>query len=369
MSDEHAKPRRRPRYKGTHPRRFEERYKELRPEHYPEMREHIRAQGRTPAGTHVPVLLNEVLAALDPKPGETVADCTLGYGGHAGELLRRIGPAGRLVGFDIDAPTLERTRERLAAIGGRLHLYRSNFAGLAKPMRELGIDGYDAILADLGVSSMQLDEPARGFSYKQDGPLDMRMDDRLPETAADLLRKLPEAELVSALRELGDEPDAERIARRIAQERERRPVRRTLQLVDLVLAAKGLARRDWRAQSKPGAAHPAALTFQALRILVNDEMGALRQLLRLAPHCLRPGGRVAIISFHAGEDRLVKQSFRAGVQSGIYAEASEEPVRPGSTEINANPRSASAKLRWARRVLLDGATEYNTPHGSSDIPT
>jgi 16S rRNA (cytosine1402-N4)-methyltransferase len=176
----------------------------------------------------------------------------------------------------------------------------------------------------------------------------MRMDDRLPQTAADLLRTLSEEELAEALRTLGDEPDHERIARRIVQERERRPIARTLELAALICEAKGLEPR--RGAAAGGAApHPAALTFQALRMRVNDELGALKQLLRLVPHCLRPGGRVGIISFHSGEDRLVKRSFREGVRAGGYAEASAEPVRPAADEIRSNPRSASAKLRWARK--------------------
>ena len=345
--DEPAQPRkRRIRYRGTHPRRFEERYKELDPRQYPEMQEHVRAQGRTPGGTHVPVLLDEVMAALDPRPGETVADCTLGYGRHAAEFLRRIGPGGVLIGTDVDAAQLERTRRRLEAAGATVHLYRSNFAGLAKPLRELGIEGYDAILADLGVSSMQIDDPARGFSYKHDGPLDMRMDDRIRQTAADLLRTLSAEDLAGALHTLADEPDADLIAQHIVQQRERRHITRTLDLVAVICEAKGIDRRG-----RPGAGlHPAALTFQALRMLVNDELGALKQLLRLAPHCLRPGGRVGIISFHSGEDRLVKLSFRDGVRAGIYAEASDEPVRPSPAEVRSNPRSASAKFRWARKA-------------------
>ena len=227
---------------------------------------------------------------------------------------------------------------------------------MAKPLGELRIEGYDVVLADLGVSSMQLDDPARGFSYKHDGPLDMRMDDRLPHTAADLLRTLSEKDLAEALRTLSDEPDAERIARRIVEERDRRhcgPGATTLELARLVCEAKGLSPQGRgglpaEASAKAGKLHPAALTFQALRMLVNDELGALKQLLRLVPHCLRPGGRVGIISFHSGEDRLVKHSFRDSLRAGLYAEAGDEPIRPAPEEIRSNPRSASAKFRWAR---------------------
>lgn len=334
---------RRPRYKGTHPRSFEERYKELDPEQYPEMQEHVRAQGRTPSGAHVPVMLNEVMELLDPRPGDVVADCTVGYGGHAMEFLRRIGPEGLLAGCDVDAAQLDRTRKRLESAGMKFRLYRSNFAGIAKPLAELGIEGYNVILADLGVSSMQIDDPARGFSYKHDGPLDMRMDDRIRQTAADLLRTLSEEELAAAFHELGDEPDAEAIAQEIVRERDSRTILRTHDMVSVICRAKGIDPRDLRGQ----ASHPAAPVFQALRMLVNDELGALKQLLRMAPHCLRPGGRIGIISFHSGEDRLVKHSFRDGVRAGIYAQASEEPMRPSAAEVHSNPRSRSAKLRVA----------------------
>lgn len=345
---------RRPRYKGTHPQRFEERYKERNPEQYPEVRERLRARGRTPAGTHVPVLLKETLAALEAKPGDTAADCTLGYGGHAAELLRAIAPGGRLIGFDVDADQLERTRARLEPLarqaGVGLHLCRANFAGIAKPLQELGVEGYDAVLADLGVSSMQIDDPARGFSYRHDGPLDMRMDDRTRRTAADLLQSLSQEELATALRDLGEEPDAEAIARQIVGARAHRPLARTTALAEIVLEAKGISAPEQRERSRRGEPHPAALTFQALRMLVNDEPGVLNQFLRAAPYCLRPGGRIAVISFHNGEDRLVKGNFRDALRAGLFSEISDTPVRPASTEINSNPRSASARLRWARRA-------------------
>lgn len=341
--------RRRQRYSGTHPKQFEQRYKERDPQAYPQMQEHIRAQGRTPAGTHVPIMVTQVLEVLQPAPGEVVADCTIGYGGHAMAFLERIGPTGRLIGFDVDAANLERAAQRLAETGVPLSLHRSNFAGLGKVLGAEGLEGYDVVFADLGVSSMQVDEPARGFSYKHDGPLDMRMDDRLQRTAGDLLRTMPEEELSAGLLELADEPDHELIARAIVQQRCGEPLTRTGQLVDLIFHAKGLSRRDWREQPGQGKLHPAALTFQALRILVNDELASLRELLRVAPYCLRPGGRIGILSFHSGEDRLVKQAFRDGLAIGLYTEVCAEVVRPTAQEIRDNPRSSPAKLRWARR--------------------
>lgn len=344
--------RRRPRYSGTHPRRFEDRYKELNPQDYPEIQEHIRSRGHTPAGTHVPVMVTEVMACLRPMPGEIVADCTVGYGGHATEFLRRIGPNGRLLAFDVDEHELGRTRHRLAEAGfvNNVRFHRSNFAGIGKTLMMEQLDGYDVIFADLGVSSMQVDDPSRGFSYKHDGPLDMRMDQRIRRTAADWLGELSEEELVAALRDLSDEPDAERIARQIIEYRAIEPIRRTSQLVQIIFQAKRLTRRQWRQQAARDQSrlHPAARVFQALRILVNDELSSLRHLLRIASSCLRPGGRIGIISFHSGEDRLVAGSFREGLRSRVYASAADEAIRPGHQERYDNPRSASAMLRWAQ---------------------
>lgn len=342
--------RRRRRYAGTHPRRYEQRYKELQPGVYPEIHARVRQRGGTPAGTHVPVLVSEVMACLDPRPGDIVVDCTLGYGGHAAVLLARIGAAGRLIGLDCDGEQLQRTRQRLAKAGwGVISTHRSNFAGLAKAIRAEKLDGVDVIFADLGVSSMQVDDPARGFSYRHDGPLDMRMDQRLRRTAADLLAQLPRAELRDALREFGDEPDCDRIADEIVRRRASRPIATTTGLVDLVFAVKGHTRREWRKVAGSGELHPAARVFQALRMLVNDELGALSQLLRTVPYCLRPGGRIGIISFHSGEDRLVKKAFREGQRAGLYEAVAEEVIRPSPSERRDNPRSSSAKLRWAAR--------------------
>ena len=206
--------RRRPRYAGTHPRRFDQRYKERDPAKYPDMDAHVRAQGRTPAGTHVPIMVAEVLAALRPAAGEIVADLTVGYGGHALAFLERTAPDGRLIGLDLDGPQLEATRRRLAQViaPARLHLHHSHFAGLPKVLAAEGLTGVDIVFADLGLSSMKIDDPARGFSYKHDGPLDMRMDPRRPRNAADVLRTIAGDELARALHELADEPAHQQIA-------------------------------------------------------------------------------------------------------------------------------------------------------------
>jgi len=339
---------RRPRYSGTHPRDYAQKYKEHNLDAYPEMEAHLRAKGNTPASTHVPILVAEVMECLRPAPGDVVVDCTVGYGGHASEFLKRIGPAGRLIALDVDGVELERTGQRLSRGEAPVSLHRSNFAGIAKVLQQENLDGYDIIFADLGVSSMQIDNPNRGMSYKHEGPLDMRMDDRIQRTGADLLNTLSEQDLAKALRELADEPDCEQIARRIVAQRAVQPITQTSQLVQVVFEAKRLTAETWRRQrDRFGSLHPAARTFQALRILVNDELGSLKALLRLAPHCLRPGGRIGIISFHSGEDRLVKHAFRDGFRNGVYQSTAAEVIIPDAREIRENPRSASAKFRWA----------------------
>lgn len=342
--------RRRPRYSGTHPRAFHQKYKERNPDQYPELQQKLRAKGKTPAGTHVPVLVEEVMGCLDPQPGHIVADCTLGYGGHAREFLRRIGDSGRLIGFDLDAAELEKTRRRLSGRATPISMYHMNFAGIANVLAKEQIDGYDIIFADLGVSSMQIDDPSRGISYKHDGPLDMRMDPRLKQTGADLLASMSQEELSQALAELSDEPDHDLIAQMIVGQRIVQPITQTSQLIRLVFNAKGLTEKTWKKQQKQsafGSLHPAARTFQALRILVNDELSSLKELLRVAPYCLRPGGRIGIISFHSGEDRLVKHAFRDGVEQGTYSSVSKDALVPRTQEKLQNPRSASAKFRWA----------------------
>ena len=306
----------------------------------------------TPHGEHRPVLFNEVLAALDPRPGQVVVDATVGFGGHAAELLSRIGPTGRLIGLDLDADHLPRARERLEAVGFPFSLHHANFAGLPRVLAAEGLSAVDAVLADVGVSSMQIDDAGRGFSFARDGPLDMRMDRSRGKTAADLLNSLPADQLAEAFRDLGDEPRADVIARAIVAQRQTRPLARTRELADLIARAAPVR------VEKPGPGvptprqqrlRPAARVFQALRILVNRELANLTALLRVLPSVLAPGGRAAVISFHSGEDRLVKQAFRDGLRTGVYAAVSDEAVRATWAERQANPRSRSAKLRWARK--------------------
>ena len=311
-----------------------------------------RGQRSTPQGEHRPVLLDAVLAALDPKPGEVVADCTVGRAGHAAELLRAVGPAGLLVGCDFDPDNLPGARERLEAVGHPFRLHHGNFAALPAYLAAEGVEAVDALVADLGMSSMQVDDAGRGFSYVRDGPLDMRMDRSRGRTAAQLLATISEDDLRRALEEYGDEPDAAGVARALVEARGRAPLERTGDLARVLREAAGEnADAPRRLRPAPGKwdLHPAARTFQALRILVNRELGNLEQLLRVLPSVLRPGGRAAVISFHSGEDRLVKAAFRDGLQAGAYARVAPEPARASFAERAANPRARSAKLRWAVR--------------------
>ncbi len=283
--------------------------------------------------THVPVLLEAVLEALHPRRGEVVVDCTVGLGGHSEALLKKIGKKGKLIGLDLDPANVEVVRARLPGAT----IVHSNFAALPTVLAEQGVDGADAILADLGVASPHIDDAARGFSYRRPGPLDMRMDPTKGEPAYKVLDRLTEEEIREALLELGDEEDAEAIARLIV---ERRPLRTTTELMEIVCEA-----RDFTVDRAAGAKlHPAARTFQALRILVNREMANLDRLLQVLPSCLRPGGRVAIITFHSGEDRRVKKAFKSDAYS-----SSGGPVVACEDERRANPRASAAKLRWAVR--------------------
>lgn len=316
-----------------------------------------RRRGRrsTPQREHRPVMLDEVLAALDPQPGAAVVDCTLGYAAHAAEFLKRVGPTGRLIGLDLDAANLPPARERLAAISPNFELHHANFAGFPAALAAAGLDGCDGLLADLGMSSMQVDDTERGFSFMRDGPLDMRMDRTRSRTAAELLNTLPADELAAAFRDLGNEPEAEKIAVAIVRRRETKPIERTRELMELVLEAAPVRVNPHPVKGEPTPRQqkirPTARVFQALRILVNRELANLQELLRVLPWCLRPGGRAAILSFHSGEDRLVKLAFKEGQRTGVYERISEEPVRPSFGERTDNPRARSAKLRWAVRSV------------------
>ena len=325
------KPKRRPRYVGKNPRHFSQKYKEHQPEYYADDVAKILSSGKTPAGTHRPIMVREILDILAPKPGDLIADCTLGYGGHARELLAAIQPGGHLIGLDTDPLELPKTEDRLRALGfgpDTFTAHRTNYAGLTKILPAPA----DAILADLGLSSMQIDNPERGCTYKHDGPLDLRMNPERGQPASALLSTLDEKRLAALLTENADEPNATPLACALL----RTPIATTTHLVKTIRTAGGdddTVRR----------------VFQALRIAVNDEFSALDTFLRQLPLCLKPGGRVAILSFHSGEDRRVKKAFQAGQRDGTYRDVSPDIIRPTAEETRANSRASSAKLRWAIR--------------------
>ncbi|MEO5959125.1 MAG: 16S rRNA (cytosine(1402)-N(4))-methyltransferase RsmH [Opitutaceae bacterium] len=342
--------RRRPRYAGKNPRRFEDKYKELNPERYAADVAKVLAAGKTPAGSHRPIMVAEILAALALQPGEIAVDCTLGFGGHARELLARVAPGGRLIGLDVDPVEHPKTTARLRAAGWGEEVFtavRSNFAGLPKVLGELGLAGADAVLSDLGVSSMQLDDPARGFTFKTDSPLDLRLNPSRAPSAADWLARVSAATLAATLTENADEPHSELLARELTARRIKTPFTRTLQLADSIRAIL----LQHQPRHDPSTDDDCVRrVFQAIRIAVNDEFGALEMFLRHLPSCLNAGGRVAILTFHSGEDRRVKQAFREGVRTGIYSSTNDDIIRAGPEERRANPRSSSAKLRWAVRA-------------------
>lgn len=340
------KRKRRVRYRGTHPRRFEEKYKELNAENYAADVDKIIKSGKTPAGTHRPICVSEILEVLAPRPGQTGLDATLGYGGHARELLARVMPGGRLFGIDVDRAELARTEARLRSLGHgekEMVVRRMNFAGIPKLLDQAG-GGFDFILADLGVSSMQLDNPARGFTFKREGPLDLRLNPERAQPASALIKTLSEAAMEKLLRSNADEPHARAIAKIVHARRDR--ISTTTALATAV--------RDALAAEAPAVTREEVTTsirrtFQALRIAVNDEFSALDQFLRNLPLCLNPGGRVAVLSFHSGEDGRVSRSFEQGSELGFYAEICRDPIRPSFQERHDNPRAKSAILRWAVR--------------------
>jgi 16S rRNA (cytosine1402-N4)-methyltransferase len=340
---------RRPRYPGRNPRRFHEKYKELNPERYASDVEKVLASGKTPAGTHRPIMVEEVLRCFRPRAGDVAVDCTLGGGGHARAILERVQPGGRVIGLDIDPIELPRTEARLRAAGfgpETFVAHQGNFAGLQKALAAEGLEAADLILVDLGVSSMQLDNPDRGFNYKEPGPLDMRMNPSRGEPASQLLARTTEDALARLLRENADEPHADLIAGFL----KRQPVMTTQAVERFVRTGLTAALPKL---AKPDVKMSVRRTFQALRIAVNDEFSALDALLRALPACLTPGGRAVILTFHSGEDRRVKKAFQAGYRAGVYSAVADEVIRSTVEETRANRRASAAKLRWAVRSGQD----------------
>lgn len=334
---------RRPRYKGTHPRRFEDKYKELNPEKYREDVDKIISQGKTPAGMHIPIMVEEILEVLKIQPGEVGYDATLGYGGHSSRMLAALQGQGHLFATDVDPIESEKTRQRLADMGfgpEMLTIKRMNFANLdqVSPDRK-----FDFVLADLGVSSMQIDNPQRGFTFKQDGPLDLRLDPTSGVTAAQRLLELSQDELAAMLEENSDEPYADQIAQAICRNL---PIDTTRQLYTVIENALAFLPQKNRKQEVRKSCQR---TFQALRIDVNSEFEVLYSFLEKLPGVLNPGARVAILTFHSGEDRLVKKAFKEGLREGLYSSISDGVIRPSAEECFRNSRAHSTKLRWAIR--------------------
>jgi 16S rRNA (cytosine1402-N4)-methyltransferase len=286
--------------------------------------------------SHVPVLLAEVLELLAVRPGALCVDGTVGLGGHAAAVLRASAPDGRLVGFDRDGETLAAAQARLAGFGARVRLEQADYRDVPE---RLGGERPDAVLLDLGVSSAQLGDPARGFSFQAGGPLDMRMDRSRGPTAADLVNRMRERDLADLIHECGGEPASRRIARAIVRARETKPIETTTELAEIVRRA---------APRRPRGLHPATRTFQALRIRVNGELDGLGEAIVRIAGCLAPGGRMAVIAFHSLEDRAAKEAFRALAAQGFRA-LTKKPVRPGEDEVRANPRARSARLRAVAR--------------------
>lgn len=347
-----ARPPRRQRYAGKHPRRFHEKYKELAAEKYAGDVEKVLKSGKTPAGTHRPIMVAEILDVLRPGPGQTGVDCTLGYGGHAGELLKAIQPEGRLIALDADPIELPKTEARLLALGHpaeTLIVRRTNFAALLQIVLTEAPAGVDFLLADLGVSSMQLDDPARGFTYKVDAPLDMRMNPARGLSAAEFLARADAASLTQVLEEGGDEPFAAQLAQGLLDHQRQRPIITTQGLATAITEIlTPFAGRD-----DDLVASTIRRAFQSIRIAVNDEYRVLDTLLKTIPQCLKPGGKAAILTFHSGEDRRVKKAFQEGLSAGLYSQISGEVIRAGTQERHDNPRSTSAKLRYAIKAVRE----------------
>lgn len=295
--------------------------------------------------THIPVLTDSLLEAIRPAPHEVGVDCTLGLGGHARAFLERE-PSLRLIGLDVDPAAMDQAQENLAPVADRITLVRANFADVARVLGEHGVSGVDFVYADLGVSSMQLDEGERGFSFQQDAPLDMRMDPNLPRRAADLVNGLKEQELADLIFNYGEEGRSRKIAHLIIQARRSHRIDSTAELASIVCHALGIDPAHLGRQRL----HPATRTFQALRIAVNNELTNLDQLLQVVPGLLKPGGRFGVISFHSLEDRRVKDDFRTRARAGVYEVLTDRPIEADPSEILRNPRSRSAKLRVARKI-------------------
>lgn len=346
MDNQEQKHKRRIRYKGTHPKTYKEKYKELQPEKYADTVEKVIQKGSTPAGMHRSICVKEILDFLQITPGQTGLDATLGYGGHTLEMLKCLNSKGHLYSLDVDPVELPRTRERLERLGYGseiLTIKQMNFSNIDQVASESG--PFNFVLADLGVSSMQIDNPDRGFSFKIEGPLDLRLNPEKGISAAERLKSISQEELEGMLLENADEPNAAVIARAIISEiKKGKDISTTTQLQQIIKdTLKFIPEKNRNDEIKKTCQR----CFQALRIDVNSEFEVLYEFLEKLPSTLAEGGRVAILSFHSGEDRLVKKSFQRFFREGIYSEISPTVIRPSAEECNTNGRARSAKLRWA----------------------
>ena len=340
---------RRVRYSGTHPRKFSEKYKELNPEKYQDTIERVISKGSTPAGMHISICVQEILTFLQIQPGMKGLDATLGYGGHSRKMLEALQGRGHLYALDVDPIEIVKTTKRLREAGFSEEIFTpisENFANIDRVAEQYG--PFDFLLADLGVSSMQIDNPERGFSYKQEGPLDLRLNPESGEPASQRLRKMSREEIEGMLIDNSDEPYAAEIARAIAgRNRKGQKIDTTTKLAELIGETLAFLPEKER---KEAVKKSCARVFQALRIDVNSEFEVLEAFLTKLPSCMAPGGRIAILTFHSGEDRLVKRAFKEGKKAGIYSEVAEDVIRPSSEECAKNPRAKSTKMRWAVRA-------------------
>ena len=334
------------RYSGTHPRTYKEKYKEHQPEKYADTISKVISKGSTPAGMHISIMVKEILEFLAIKPGETGLDATLGYGGHTKEMLKCLNGEGHIYGLDVDPIESAKTKERLEKQGfgnDILTVKLMNFKDIDQVAEEAG--KFDFILADLGVSSMQIDNPDRGFSYKVEGPLDLRLNPQKGISAAERICNISREELMGMLIENADEPYAEEIADAVVTKQKRgEKIVTTKDLQRVIEEALSFLPKG---EQKEAVKKSCQRTFQALRIDVNQEYEVLYEFLEKLPGVLAPGGRVAILTFHSGEDRLVKKSFKRFLKEGEYAEIAKDVIRPSQEECVKNPRARSTKLRWA----------------------
>ena len=338
---------RRVRYSGTHPKNYKEKYKEHNPEKYADTIEKVIRKGSTPAGMHISIMVKEIIDFLDIKPGQIGLDATLGYGGHTKAMLEKLQGNGHIYGLDVDPIESEKTKKRLLEQGfgeDILTVRLQNFKDIDKVSQETG-HKFNFILADLGVSSMQIDNPERGFSYKVDGPLDLRLNPKAGVSGADRLKQLTKAELEGMLIENADEPYADRIATAICRWRnQKRPIETTTDLRKCIEEALSFLPKN---EQKEAVKKSCQRTFQAIRIDINSEFEVLYEFLEKLPSVLAPGGRVAVLTFHSGEDRLVKKAFKEYHRQGIFSDVARDVIRPSQEECFKNSRAKSTKMRWA----------------------